>query len=213
MGRTANLLMSTWVWLPPGWTWTAMVQHSTFRYNLIFHKTTTFPWTEPDLTWTCSVLTWPDLTWPLHTGVLSLALWLKMSWRDHRLAWDPQYYEDINVIRLVASGHLTPHTSHLSNSQFHLESPPIPYGSRTLHFSINKTFLMVSWPRTSRVPTPTCSCSLMGTFSGFLPSSTVFCARGSPTVTGPGELRCATSALVLGPTTPRTISFSSMKIW
>ena len=83
MGRTANLLMSTWVWLPPGLTWTATVE-------LFFPQ---------------NILTWPDLTAPLHTGVLSLALWLKMSWRDHRLAWDPQYYDNINIIRLEVTCH------------------------------------------------------------------------------------------------------------
>ena len=33
-GRTASLLMSTWVWLPPGWTWTATVE--ILFYFLIF---------------------------------------------------------------------------------------------------------------------------------------------------------------------------------
>jgi len=41
--------------------------------------------------------TWLDLD---NNGVLSLAMWLKMSWRDHRLAWDPQYYDGINIIRV-----------------------------------------------------------------------------------------------------------------
>lgn len=71
-GRTANLLMSTWVWPPPGLTWTATVES-----DYLFFNTNKTP------------------------GVLSLAMWLKMSWRDHRLAWDPQHYEGVNIIRLV----------------------------------------------------------------------------------------------------------------
>ena len=26
-------------------------------------------------------------------------MWLKMSWRDHRLAWDPQHYSGVNILR------------------------------------------------------------------------------------------------------------------
>ena len=28
-------------------------------------------------------------------------MWLKLSWRDHRLSWDPLLYNNINIIRSV----------------------------------------------------------------------------------------------------------------
>ena len=39
----------------------------------------------------------------LRSGVLAVAMWLKLSWRDHRLAWDPLQYNDVNIIRSVTS--------------------------------------------------------------------------------------------------------------
>ena len=43
----------------------------------------------------------------LRSGVLAVAMWLKLSWRDHRLAWDPSQYNDINIIRSVNTLSLT----------------------------------------------------------------------------------------------------------
>ena len=37
--------------------------------------------------------------WPL-SGVMTILLWLKLSWRDHRLAWEPARYEGVNLLRL-----------------------------------------------------------------------------------------------------------------
>ena len=78
MGRTANHLMSTWVLLPPGLIWTATVSWR-LRWGLVL---------------VLSVMT-------VALGVLNVAMWLKLSWRDHRLAWDPSQYNDINIIRSV----------------------------------------------------------------------------------------------------------------
>ena len=189
MGRTANLLMSTWVWLPPGLTWTATVE-------LIYLQK----------------MKHSDLSW-LHHCIQESCLWL-CGWRCPGETTDWPGIPSITRVSTSSGWWLVVVTALLTNSLHHPECPPIPSGSLTLHFSTSKTFLLVSWPRTSTpTPTPTSSYSQMGTFSGFLPSSTVFCARGSPTATGPGELRCATSALAPGPTTPPTTSYSSMKTW
>jgi len=40
--------------------------------------------------------TWVDLD---SNGVMSIILWLKLSWKDHRLSWDPSRYQDINMLR------------------------------------------------------------------------------------------------------------------
>ena len=36
----------------------------------------------------------------LLSGVMTILLWLKLSWRDHRLAWEPARYEGVNLLRL-----------------------------------------------------------------------------------------------------------------
>lgn len=35
----------------------------------------------------------------LFSGVMTILLWLKLSWRDHRLAWEPARYEGVNLLR------------------------------------------------------------------------------------------------------------------
>jgi len=41
--------------------------------------------------------TWVDLD---SSGVMTILLWLKLSWRDHRLAWEPARYEGVNLLRV-----------------------------------------------------------------------------------------------------------------
>ena len=40
--------------------------------------------------------TWVDLD---SNGVMTIIMWLKLSWRDHRLAWDPDNYDEVSVLR------------------------------------------------------------------------------------------------------------------
>ena len=40
--------------------------------------------------------TWVDLD---SSGVMTIIMWLKLSWRDHRLAWDPDNYDEVKVLR------------------------------------------------------------------------------------------------------------------
>merc|ERR1712184_173463 len=42
--------------------------------------------------------TWVDLD---SNGVMTIIMWLKLSWRDHRLAWDPDNYDDVSVLRIA----------------------------------------------------------------------------------------------------------------
>ena len=42
--------------------------------------------------------TWVDLD---SSGILTMIMWLKMFWRDERLVWDPDNYDDVDVLRWV----------------------------------------------------------------------------------------------------------------
>jgi len=44
--------------------------------------------------------TWVDLD---SSGVMTIIMWLKLSWRDHRLAWDPDNYDEVKVLRIAPS--------------------------------------------------------------------------------------------------------------
>ena len=44
--------------------------------------------------------TWVDLD---SSGVMTMIMWLKMSWKDFRLTWDESRYENTNLIRVSPS--------------------------------------------------------------------------------------------------------------
>ena len=36
-------------------------------------------------------------------GVMTLDMWLKLTWTDYRLAWDPQQYDGLSSFRIPSS--------------------------------------------------------------------------------------------------------------
>ena len=107
-GRTASLLMSTWVWPPPGWTWTATVEILFSSFYFVTKKPTQGSCLS-QCGWKCRGET---TDWP---GILSTTL---VS---------------------TSSGEARSGDAALLSNSFHRpESPLIPCGSLTLHFSIRE---------------------------------------------------------------------------
>lgn len=98
--------------------------------------------------------------------------------------------------------------------------------------TISRTYPRAFWQPTRRVQTQMLSFSPMEIFSGqsqfpirlvIIKHSQLchhltilclrFCARESPTATGPGARRCATWASAPGHTTARTLTFTFMTTW
>merc|ERR1711970_1673433 len=86
--------------------------------------------------------TWMDLD---SNGVLEAIMWLRLTWSDYRLSWDPEDHENITV----------------------LESTPMSCGSPTSPSTTSRTWPMGSWLQIPAVQIPMYTSAPMAIYCGW----------------------------------------------